>query len=144
MWFVYCAIAWRVYTLQPLSPRTFSCTVSTRLSPESARVWSARLGFIQCVKAMCYGSRQVHFFLAFLHTILSATVGACRRAVGACRRLSATVGELSAPVGELSATVGACRRLSAPVGELSAPDTANSCGRLSINYCEKGRQGPGL
>ena len=73
----------------------------------------------------------------------------CRRLsapVGDCRRLSAPVGELSAPVGELSAPVhvGELRRLSAPVGELSAPDTADSCGRLSINYCEKGRQGPGL
>ena len=62
----------------------------------------------------------MHFFLAFLHTILSATVGAYRR--------------LSAPIGD-------CGRAAAPVGELSAPD---SCGRLSINYCEKGRQGPGL
>ena len=67
-----------------------------------------------------YGSRQVHFFLAFLHTILSATVGAYRRQ---------------------SPQLSDRRRLSAPVGELSAPD---SCGRLSINYCEKGRQGPGL
>ena len=49
-------------------------------------------------------------FLAFLHTILSATVGAYRR-------LSAPVGELR----HLSAPVGELRRLSAPVGELSAP-----------------------
>ena len=36
-----------------------------------------------------YGSRQVHFFLAFLHTILSATVGAYRRLSESCRRLTA-------------------------------------------------------
>ena len=58
----------------------------------------------------------MHFFFGvFTHNI-----------VGDCRRLSAPVGEM--------------RRLSAPVGELSAPDS----GRLSINCCEKGRQGPGL
>ena len=108
-------------------------------------IWDlASLGTFQMI-AQDYGSRQVHFFLAFLHTILTATVGDCRRlsaTVGAYRRLSAPVGDcrrLSAPIGDcrrLSAPVGELRRLSAPVGELSVPD---SCGRLSICLSQYGR-----